>query len=202
MEILRYAGVIVLGYLLGSFPTGYLVARTWKGVDPRQHGSGRTGGTNILRAAGKEAALLTVIGDLLKGALAVLVARTLVGTDSAVVVAGLAAVLGHNRSIFLHFRGGAGSMTNVGVVLAMAPHVVPFMAVAALVAALLSRIASVASIAAATIMVVALAGSFFLSLTSAAYVVYGVLACALIIFELRPNIERLRSGSERRVEHY
>jgi glycerol-3-phosphate acyltransferase PlsY len=76
------------------------------------------------------------------------------------------------------------------------------MAAAALVAGLLSRIASVASIAAATIMVVALAGSFFLSLTSAAYVVYGVLACALIIFELRPNIERLRSGSERRVEHY
>jgi len=202
MEILRYAAVIVLGYLVGSFPTGYLVARTWKGVDPRQHGSGRTGGTNILRAAGKEAALLTIIGDLSKGALAVLVARTLVGTDGAVVVAGLAAVLGHNRSIFLRFRGGAGSMTNVGVVLAMAPHVVPFMAVAALVAALLSRIASVASIAAATIMVVALAGSFFLSLTSAAYVVYGVLACALIIFELRPNIERLRSGSERRVEHY
>ena len=202
MEILRYAAVIVLGYLVGSFPTGYLVARMWKGVDPRQHGSGRTGGTNILRAAGKKAALLTVIGDLSKGALAVLLARTVVGTDSAAVLAGLAAVLGHNRSIFLRFRGGAGSMTNVGVVLAMAPHVVPFMAAAALVAALLSRIASVASIAAAAAMVVVLVGAFFLSLTSAACVVYGVLACALIIFELRPNIERLRSGSERRVEHY
>ena len=114
MEILRYAAVIVLGYLLGSFPTGYLVAWLWKGVDPRQHGSGRTGGTNILRAAGKEAALLTVIGDLLKGALAVLVARTLVGTDSAVVMAGLAAVLGHNRSIFLRFRGGAEKRVRYG----------------------------------------------------------------------------------------
>ena len=202
MEILRYAAVIVLGYLVGSFPTGYLVARMWKGVDPRRHGSGRTGGTNILRAAGKKAALLTVIGDLSKGALAVLLARTVVGTDSAAVLAGLAAVLGHNRSVFLEFRGGAGSMTNVGVVLAMAPHVVPFMAAAALVAALLSRIASVASIASATVMVAALVASFFLSLTPPAYVVYGVLACALIIFELRPNIERLRSGSERRVGHY
>jgi len=202
MEILRYAAVIVLGYLVGSFPTGYLVARLWKGVDPRQHGSGRTGGTNILRAAGRGAALLTVLGDLLKGVLAVLLARALVGTDSAVVMAGLAAVLGHNRSVFLRFRGGAGSMTNAGVMLAMAPHVVPFMAVAALIAALRSRIASVASIAAAVMMVVTLAASFFLSLTPAAYVVYGVLACALIVFELRPNIERLRSGSERRVEHY
>jgi glycerol-3-phosphate acyltransferase PlsY len=201
MEILRYAGVIVLGYVVGSFPTGYLVARS-RGVDPRQYGSGRTGGTNILRSAGREAALLTVIGDLLKGTLAVLLARALVGTDWAAVMAGLAAVFGHNRSIFLSFRGGAGSMTNVGVVLAIAPHVVPFMGAAALVAALLSRTASVASIVTAIIMVVALAASFFLSLTPPAYVVYGVLACALIIFELRPNIERLRSGSERRVEHY
>jgi glycerol-3-phosphate acyltransferase PlsY len=202
MDIPRYAAVIIVGYLVGSFPTGYVVARFWKGVDPRQHGSGRTGGTNILRAAGKSAALLTVIGDLLKGALAVLLARTAVGTDAAAVLAGLAAVLGHDHSVFLNFRGGAGSMTNAGVVLATVPHVVPFMAAAALIAAFVSRIAAVTSIAAASVMVAALVASFLLSLTPAAYVVYGVLACALIIFELRPNIERLRSGSERRVEHY
>lgn len=93
-------------------------------------------------------------------------------------------------------------MTNAGVVLATVPHVVPFMAAAALIAAFVSRIAAVTSIAAASVMVAALVASFLLSLTPAAYVVYGVLACALIIFELRPNIERLRSGSERRVEHY
>lgn len=202
MEILRFVGVIILGYLVGSFPTGYLVARFLKGVDPRQHGSGRTGGTNILRSAGKEAALLTILGDVLKGALAAVLARIVVGTDGAVVMAGLASVLGHNRSIFLNFHGGAGSMTNAGVVLALAPHVLPFMGAAALVSALLSRTASVASIVTAVVMVVALVASFYLSLTPPAYVVYGVLACALIIFELRPNIERLRSGSERRVEIY
>lgn len=201
MEILIYVVVALLGYLLGSFPTGYLAAKA-KGIDPRQHGSGRTGGTNILRSAGRGAALATVLGDFLKGALAVLLARTLLHTDAAAVVAGLAAVLGHNRSIFLGFHGGAGSMTNAGVVLALAPQVLPFMAVTAFLAAKLWRTASIVSIAAAVIMLVGLVASVFLSLSPAAHLAYGVLACALILFELRPNIERLRNGSERRVERY
>jgi glycerol-3-phosphate acyltransferase PlsY len=202
MEILRYAGAAVVGYLLGAFPTGYVVAWLWKGVDPRRHGSGRTGGTNILRSAGREAALVTIVGDFGKGALAVLVARALVGTDAGAVLAGLAAVVGHNRSIFLGFRGGAGSMTNAGVVAALAPHVVPFMALAALVAAFLWRTASIASIATALMMVLAMVAAYLLSLSPPAVVVYGVLACAIIILELRPNIQRLRAGTERRVEHY
>lgn len=202
MEVLRYALVAVAGYLMGSFPTGYVAARALKGVDPRKHGSGRTGGTNILRSAGRGAALLTVIGDFVKGLLPVLLARAVIGTDAAGVVAGLAAVVGHDHSIFLRFRGGAGSMTNAGVVMALAPHVVPFMAAAAFVAARLSRTASVTSMTAAATMAVTLMASFLLSLSPAAYVVYGVLACALIVFELRSNIERLRNGTERRVEHY
>jgi glycerol-3-phosphate acyltransferase PlsY len=202
MDVVRYALAVVAGYLLGSFPTGYIVARGLKGVDPRQHGSGRTGGTNILRSAGKQAALLTVIGDFAKGLLPVLLARSLVGTDVAAVLAGLAAVLGHNRSIFLRFGGGAGSMTNVGVVTALAPHVVPFMAVAGIATAVVSRTASIASIATAVMMLVATVVSFLLALSPPAVMAYGVLACALIIFELRPNIERLRNGTERRVENY
>ncbi len=202
MEILGYAGVAIVAYVLGSFPTGYLCARWLKGVDPREHGSGRTGGTNILRSAGKGAALLTVLGDLAKGALAVMLARIWPGTDAAVVVAGLAAVLGHNHSLFLRFRGGAGSATNFGVVLAMVPLVAPVVLAAAVVTALLSRMASLASVAAAVAMVLALLVSFWLSYSPAAYVIYGLLACAMIIYELRPNIQRLRTGSERRVEHY
>ena len=202
MEILRYAGVAVLGYLLGSFPTGYLSARWLKGIDPRQHGSGRTGGTNILRSAGRGAAVLTVVGDLAMGALAVVLARAWLGTDAAIVVAGLGAVLGHNHSLFLRFRGGAGSATNFGVVLAMVPLVAPVVLAAAVVTALVSRMASVASMVAALVMVLALLVSFWLSYSPAAYVIYGVVACAMIIYELRPNIERLRNGSERRVERY
>jgi glycerol-3-phosphate acyltransferase PlsY len=125
-----------------------------------------------------------------------------VGTEAAAVLAGLAAVLGHNRSIFLGFHGGAGSMTNAGAVAGLAPHVVLFMAAAAFVAGRLSRIASVTSMVVAATMAVALIVSFLLSISPAAYVVYGVLACALIVFELRPNIDRLRNGTERRVENY
>lgn len=210
MEFGKYAVILIGGYLIGSFPTGYVMARWFKGVDPRQHGSGRTGGTNILRTAGKGAALATVAGDLLKGVAAVLLARAFLragdgatsGTQLAVVLSGLAAVLGHNRSIFLRFHGGAGAMTNAGVVLALAPHVVPFMAAAAFIAAKLSHMASVTSIASVVAMVVVMLASFLLALTPMAYVIYGVLACALILIELRPNIQRLLTGSERRVEHY
>jgi glycerol-3-phosphate acyltransferase PlsY len=202
MWVLRYVLVAAVGYLVGAFPTGYVVARLWKGVDPRRCGSGRTGGTNVLRAAGRWPALLTVVGDFAKGLLSVLLSRAIVGTDAGAVLAGLAAVVGHNRSIFLSFRGGAGSMTNAGAILAMAPQVVPFMALAAIAAAGIWRTASIVSIAAAVAMVVGLGVCHLLSLTPVAYIVYGVLACALILFELRPNIQRLRSGSEHRVEHY
>jgi len=202
MHLIGYVAVAVIGYLLGSFPTGYLAARRLKGVDPREHGSGRTGGTNILRSAGKGAALITVVGDFLKGLLAVLAARWLVGTDAAAVAAGLAAVLGHNRSIFLRFKGGAGSMTNAGVVTALAPQVVPLMAAAAFVAARVSRIASVTSIVTAAAMALGMVASALLSLSPPAVVAYGVLACALIVLELRPNIQRLRAGTERRVDVY
>jgi glycerol-3-phosphate acyltransferase PlsY len=190
-----------MGYLVGSFPSGYLSARLLKGVDPREHGSGRTGGTNVLRSAGRGAAALAVIGDVAKGALPVILAQAWLGTDAAAVIAGLAAVFGHNHSLFLRFRGGAGSATNFGVLLALFPLVTPAVLAAAGITAYVSRMASVASIAAAVVMVLALLASYLLSHAPAAYLIYGVLACAMIIFELRPNIQRLRAGSERRVEH-
>jgi len=201
MLVLHYVLVALVGYLVGSFSNGYVVAKLWKGIDPRQYASGRTGGTNVLRSAGLGPAVVTAVGDILKGALAVMLARILVGTDAAEVLAGLAAVLGHNRSIFLGFKGGAGTSANIGVVLGLAPHVVPFIGIAVVVIGLRTRIASLASIAGAVTMVVVFVISFFLSRSPVIHVVYGVVACALIIFELRPNIERLRAGTERRVEH-
>ena len=202
MDIFRYVAVTVLGYLLGSFPTGVVAARWITGKDPRQQGSGRTGGTNVLRTAGRIPALLTIIGDLAKGAVAVLLARAIVGGEVASALAGLAAVLGHNRSIFLRFRGGAGSMTNTGVVLALAWYAAPIMGLVAILAARFSRMASVASMAAAGAMLVVFVIAFALGRLPSAYLAYGVAACAMILFELSPNIRRLREGSERKVENF
>jgi acyl phosphate:glycerol-3-phosphate acyltransferase len=201
MGIVYTVAAAVIGYLLGSFPTGYLLARL-KGVDPRQAGSGRTGGTNVLRTAGKVPALLTVIGDMLKGALAVWIARSLAGTDAAVVLAGLAAVVGHNHSVFLGFRGGAGSMTNVGVVLALAPQVVILIAVLGIGVGIITHTASLASIAAVVATLVGMVIAALVGWVPAIYVAYGIVVCAIILFELRSNIQRLRDGSDRPVMSY
>jgi glycerol-3-phosphate acyltransferase PlsY len=201
VQVLWHVLAILVGYLVGSFPTGYLVSKAWKGIDPREHASGRTGGTNVLRAAGRGPAVVTALGDVLKGAVAVLLVRRLGGPGIPEVLAGLGAVVGHNRSIFLGFNGGAGTSANMGVVLVLAPHILPYMVVTAAIAAFCTKIASVASIVAAVTMVIALVVSFSRSLSTVLHMIYGVLACGIIILELRPNIERLRSGTERRVEH-
>ena len=101
MEILRYVVMIALGYLMGSIPVGYLVVKLAKGTDVRQHGSGRSGGTNVWRAAGPWPAILTTVGDFLKGAMAVWIGRAILGDSIGEVLLGVAAIVGHNWSVFL-----------------------------------------------------------------------------------------------------
>ena len=120
---------VLLAYILGSVPIGVLIARLVSGVEVREIGSGKTGATNVYRAAGKWGALLTVLGDALKGILPLWLARVftaLVMPDMAYAwapwietLAGIAAVAGHNWSIFLKFRGGAGTIITLGVLGAM-----------------------------------------------------------------------------------
>src|SRR5438034_9911825 len=106
-DVLLRAFLIVVGYLAGSIPVGVLVAQASGGPDPRRIGSGRTGGTNALRALGRKWAAVVVAGDLAKGALPVLLARIVTNGDPAVEVAcGFAAVVGASRSVFLGFGGG------------------------------------------------------------------------------------------------
>jgi glycerol-3-phosphate acyltransferase PlsY len=121
MEAVQIVAVVIAAYLLGSTPVGYLVGQAW-GVDVLKRGSGRTGGTNVLRSAGITAALLTGALDVGKGALAVWMAGWLVPGSSgpvAQVLAGAAVILGHNYSIFLRFRGGAGVGTSLGALSAL-----------------------------------------------------------------------------------
>ena len=143
MEILRYAIMIALGYFMGSVPVGYLVVKLMRGTDVRQHGSGRTGGTNVWRAAGRWPAILTTAGDFLKGMGAVLIARAVLGNSVGEVLVGAAAVVGHNWSVFLGWRGGAGTATNLGVISALSLPVALALIVIALLIGFVSRYASV-----------------------------------------------------------
>ena len=198
MEILRYVIMIALGYLMGSIPVGYLVVKLAKGMDVRQHGSGRSGGTNVWRAAGPWPAILTTVGDFLKGMCAVLIARAVLGNSIGEVLVGVAAVVGHNWSVFLGWRGGAGTATNLGVISALSFPVALALIVIALLIGFVFRYASVASLAVAI-----LAPIIFLILTlvvqhSLLHALYGLLAGAIVVLALRHNIVRLLAGTERR----
>ena len=194
-------GVALLAYLIGSFPAGFLVARLW-GVNVLEHGSGRTGGTNVFRAAGIVPALVTGAIDVGKGSLAVLLAGQLVpgaGQATAEVLAGAAVILGHNHSIFLRFRGGAGVGTSLGALGAIywpAAVVLVVLLVAIIAITRYASIGSLAVVSAMPIILIVLASMGILSVT---YVFYGLLAWALIVYAHRPNIRRLIAGTERRL---
>ncbi len=201
MQVLRYVIMIGLGYLIGSIPVGYLVVKLGQGTDVRRHGSGRTGGTNVWRAAGLEPAILTVLGDFLKGAMAVGIARAILGNSIGEVLVGVAAIAGHNWSVFLHWRGGAGTATNLGVISMLSFPVALTLIAAGLLVVVICRYASVGSLAVAI-----LAPAIFLGLALFAHrplphAIYGLLAGAIVVLALRPNIVRLLSGTERRLSY-
>lgn len=193
----------VIAYLFGSIPVGYLVIYAMKGRDIRTIGSGRTGGTNALRAGGSGAAILTAAGDMLKGAAAVLVARQIAGQAPLVdVIAAVAAVIGHNWSIFLRFKGGAGTGPNVGACIALWPlsaiWLIPFLPFGINVI----RYASVTSLVIAAVIPATLALRAALGAGPWLHVLYGVLAAAAVAWALRPNIKRLVNGTEPRAPRF
>jgi glycerol-3-phosphate acyltransferase PlsY len=198
LTTLSYLAAIASGYLLGSFPSGY-VAGQLRGIDVRQWGSGRLGGTNVLRAAGPWAALLAVLGDVAKGVLAVFVARALVGSPSAEVLAGLAAILGHDFTIFLRFSGGRGVATTLGTLGALCLPASLFLALLGLSVVVVSRYASLASLTIATVMPFVMLYLVLFADKSIWYLVYGLAVGILIVVLHRGNIQRLLAGTERKI---
>lgn len=211
MIVVQVAVAALIGYLLGAIPVGLIVCRV-QGVDPRQHGSGRTGGTNVYRATNSVlSALLTVAGDVLKGTLAVIVAGALFPNNPiAMAAAGIGAVAGHNWSAYIRCAGGAGTMTNFGALLGLSPLTAVVMLVVGAVAFWFTRMASVGSLAVAwgaLIMLIVLAlavphaGPILARTSSAGLIAYAVGQVALVTWALRPNIRRIFQGEERRVEY-
>jgi glycerol-3-phosphate acyltransferase PlsY len=186
-------------YLSGSIPFGLLVARLTGGPDPRSVGSGRTGGTNTLRALGRRRAAVVSAGDILKGALPVLAVRALGGGDAAEVAAALFAVVGATRSIWVGFKGGRGIATGFGTALAIAPIALAAAAPIFIVVIWRTRIVSLGSLAA----VAAFAPiEIFLRMQtpdglSIWALAYSIVGPALVWLAHADNIARLRAGTER-----
>jgi glycerol-3-phosphate acyltransferase PlsY len=201
IEAVQIVAAVTAAYLLGSTPVGYLLGRAW-GVDVLKKGSGRTGGTNVLRSAGITAALLTGALDVGKGTLAVWMAGWLVPGSSgpvAQVLAGAAVILGHNYSIFLRFRGGAGVGTSLGALSALYWPAALALIVLLLSVIVLTRYASIGSLVVAIAMPLLLVVLVMAGELASTYVTYGILASAIIIYAHRPNIQRLLAGNERRL---
>jgi glycerol-3-phosphate acyltransferase PlsY len=192
--------LVVLAYLVGSIPMGVLVARLTGGVDPRTVGSGRTGGTNALRAMGPARGLAVGLLDLAKGAVPILVARW-VGADALVAsVVGLAALTGAWRSVFLGFHGGRGVATGVGGMLAVSVAVV-LIALPVFVGIIaVTRYVSLGSLLGTAFG--ALVSVLFVALgwLEAAWLVYTIPGVAIIWIAHRDNIARLLAGTERRFD--
>ena len=201
-ELGRDALLVILAYLCGSIPVGVLVARASGGPDPRTIGSGRTGGTNALRALGRRWAALVVLGDLAKGAIPVLLARIFTGDPAMEVLSGLAAVIGASRSIFLGFGGGRGVGTGVGTMLVIQPLAVLIAAPVFLVVILVTRYVSLGSLLGSAALLPAM-GLIWLVANGAvppAYLVYAAVGPALIWLTHADNIERLVKGTERKFD--
>ena len=190
--------VVVLAYLMGSFPGGYLLGKLW-GVNVLRFASGRTGGTNVLRAAGAAAGLLTGALDIGKGFLAVWLAGQITASPLAASLAGGAVVLGHCYSVFLRFHGGGGVATSLGALGAICLPLGVALLVLLVVVIALSRMASVGSLTVATLMPITLLILGLIGTLPLIYTLYGVLAWMVIVYSHLPNIRRLIAGTERRL---
>jgi glycerol-3-phosphate acyltransferase PlsY len=201
-ELARDALLVIVAYLCGSIPVGVLVARASGGPDPRTVGSGRTGGTNALRALGRRWAAVVVLGDLAKGAGPVLLARLVTGDPVMEVLTGLAAVIGASRSIFLGFGGGRGVGTGVGTMLVIQPLAVLLAAPVFVVVILVTRYVSLGSLLGSAALLPAMVLIWLVANGSVppAYLIYAAVGPALIWLTHADNIERLIKGTERKFD--
>ncbi|MFZ2063593.1 MAG: glycerol-3-phosphate 1-O-acyltransferase PlsY [Candidatus Binatus sp.] len=183
--------LIVGAYLIGSIPTGVIVGRM-RGFDPRAVGSGNIGASNVVRAGGMSAAVMTLVGDALKGAIPVIVTRAAGFPPSTIAWVGLAAFIGAICSVFLGFSGGKGIACALGIWLAISPMAILIALIAFAVTLAISRITSLSSIVAA----IALPPTVAALGLPRHYLLLAILMTALALFRHRENIQRLSRGEE------
>jgi acyl phosphate:glycerol-3-phosphate acyltransferase len=188
------------GYLIGSIPVGYLVGRV-AGVDPRATGSGKMGATNVLRTLGRKASATVLLCDIGKGALAVGLAHVAFqGLMEAEVAAGIAAILGHVFPVFVGFRGGRGVATAIGGMLVISPLVGLAGLLTGLVIIAVFRVASLGSLLGALLALLLIAALVMGRMQPAVALVYCLLSFLILAATHRDNIQRLATGTERKIQ--
>jgi len=211
MMLARFIAAVLFGYLLGSIPFGYLMARRHANVDVTKLGSGKIGTTNVLRTAGRKVAALVGALDVFKGMVAVVAAGLIVGEGYlmvggiglgglvAQVLAALAAVLGHNWPVFLKFRGGRGVATFFGGLIALCPPAAIVGGEIIIIGAGLTKYVSLGSIAGAVGSYAILVPLTIMNGFPVEYLFYALVGAIIILVMHRDNIVRLISGKERRL---
>ena len=202
-----YIIVGIVAYLIGSISFSIIISKKMAGFDVREKGSGNAGATNMLRSVGKKAAVLTLLGDALKGVVAILFA-VIVGAiaknaDKALLVqiAGILVVIGHTFPIFFGFKGGKGVATSLGVLLMTNWKIGLICLVFALVLMALTKMVSMGSVGAAILfpVLVLFINTNFIVTEGSGYFVYSVILAALVAFNHRSNIQRILNGTENKL---
>nr|WP_031516269.1 glycerol-3-phosphate 1-O-acyltransferase PlsY [Desulfofalx alkaliphila] len=182
----------LVGYLLGSIPFGYLLARLWKGIDIRSYGSGNIGATNVWRTLGTVPGLIVLLLDMAKGAAAVLLATSFLDGTFSVLAAAVGALLGHGYPVFLKFKGGKIIATGAGIVFALSPLSGIIGLILFIGSIAITRYVSVGSMMAA----ISVPLSFYWLDLELPFVVFGLLAAVFAIYKHRSNIKRIINGTE------
>ena len=196
MNNLLAAGGFVLGYVFGSIPCGLWMVKAFHGIDIRKYGSGNIGTTNVFRTVGAKTAAVVLVGDMLKGILALYIVSKFSAEPVIVAVTALGALLGHTYSLFLGFKGGKGVATGLGLFL----YLLPWGAAAGLgiwiIIVLITRYVSLGSVIAA---IVAASAGWYLNYP-VPFAVFGTLACLFVIIRHKDNIRRLLDGTESKIK--
>lgn len=203
-----YIIIVILAYLLGSVNFSVIISKKLAGFDVREKGSGNAGSTNVLRAVGAKAAIITLICDILKGVVAVLVA-VLAGNivkdiDKALLVqlAGIFVILGHTFPIFFEFKGGKGVATSLGVLLTTNWQIGLICLIFALVIIVITQMVSVGSIGAAIlfpVLTLFMGEHFIVEATGIKYFIFSIIIAAIVIFNHRENVKRIMNGTENKL---
>jgi len=205
--MIAYIIVAIIAYLLGSISFSVILSKKMAGFDVREKGSGNAGTTNVLRSVGKKAAIITLVCDVLKGVVAILIA-VIVGkivkdlnNSLLVQLAGIAVIVGHTFPVFFGFKGGKGIATSLGVLLVTNWNIGLICLVFALILMILTRMVSLGSIVAAIlfpVLVIFMPSNAYI--VEGNYVIYSIILAVLVVFNHRSNVKRLLNGTENKLD--